>query len=54
MDKAKAALGVADPSAVPSAATEDLKAAGAVGKVKPNEPCPCASGRKFKKCCGGN
>ena len=21
--------------------------------VKRNEPCPCASGRKFKKCCGG-
>jgi len=22
-------------------------------KVRPNEPCPCGSGRKFKKCCGG-
>lgn len=21
------------------------------GKVGPNEPCPCGSGRKFKKCC---
>ncbi|MBV9463630.1 MAG: preprotein translocase subunit SecA, partial [Verrucomicrobiae bacterium] len=21
-------------------------------RVKPNEPCPCGSGRKFKKCCG--
>lgn len=21
-------------------------------KVKPNEPCPCGSGNKFKKCCG--
>ncbi len=21
--------------------------------TKPNEPCPCGSGRKFKKCCGG-
>ena len=21
--------------------------------VKRNDPCPCASGRKFKKCCGG-
>ncbi|MDD5557455.1 MAG: preprotein translocase subunit SecA [bacterium] len=21
-------------------------------KVGPNEPCPCGSGRKFKKCCG--
>ncbi|MFV0442108.1 MAG: DUF1186 domain-containing protein [Planctomycetaceae bacterium] len=23
-------------------------------KTKPNEPCPCGSGRKFKKCCGKN
>lgn len=21
-------------------------------KVKPNEPCTCGSGKKFKKCCG--
>ena len=21
-------------------------------KPKPNEPCPCGSGRKYKKCCG--
>ena len=21
-------------------------------KVKPNEPCPCGSGKKYKKCCG--
>lgn len=21
------------------------------GTCKPNEPCPCASGKKFKKCC---
>ena len=21
-------------------------------KVYPNEPCPCGSGRKYKKCCG--
>jgi preprotein translocase subunit SecA len=23
-------------------------------KVGRNEPCPCGSGRKFKKCCGAN
>ena len=23
------------------------------GKVGRNEPCPCGSGRKFKKCCLG-
>ncbi|MDR1892163.1 MAG: DnaJ domain-containing protein [Oscillospiraceae bacterium] len=22
-------------------------------KTKPNEPCPCGSGKKFKKCCAG-
>ena len=22
------------------------------GKIGRNEPCPCGSGRKFKKCCG--
>jgi uncharacterized protein YecA (UPF0149 family) len=21
-------------------------------KVKPNDKCPCGSGKKFKKCCG--
>jgi uncharacterized protein YecA (UPF0149 family) len=23
-------------------------------KVGRNDPCPCGSGRKFKKCCGLN
>lgn len=23
-------------------------------KISRNEPCPCGSGRKFKKCCGRN
>jgi preprotein translocase subunit SecA len=23
-------------------------------KVGRNEPCPCGSGRKYKKCCGAN
>jgi len=22
-------------------------------KIGPNHPCPCGSGRKHKKCCGG-
>ena len=21
-------------------------------KIYPNDPCPCGSGKKFKKCCG--
>ena len=24
------------------------------GKIKRNDPCPCASGKKFKKCCATN
>lgn len=23
-------------------------------KVYPNDPCPCGSGKKYKKCCGNN
>ncbi|MBQ0108740.1 MAG: SEC-C domain-containing protein, partial [Clostridiales bacterium] len=23
-------------------------------KVGPNDPCPCGSGKKYKKCCGSN
>ena len=30
---------------------EPAKAAASTG---PNEPCPCGSGRKYKKCCGTN
>jgi len=29
--------------------TEPLRAAEAVGR---NDPCPCGSGKKHKKCCG--
>ena len=25
---------------------------GAVAKVGRNDPCPCGSGKKYKKCCG--
>lgn len=21
-------------------------------KIYPNDPCPCSSGKKYKKCCG--
>ena len=27
---------------------------GKVKKIYPNEPCPCGSGKKYKKCCGRN
>ena len=32
-----------------------VKGSGAVvkvSKVKPNDACPCKSGKKYKKCCG--
>lgn len=28
------------------------KAENAVRKIYPNDPCPCGSGKKYKKCCG--
>ena len=36
-------------SADPGIATPQRSARGKVGR---NEPCPCGSGKKFKKCCG--
>ncbi len=37
----------------PSAAAAATAAAGkAAGKVGRNDPCPCGSGKKYKKCCG--
>ena len=40
------------PSPVQSgAASAPVKAQSAVGR---NDPCPCGSGKKFKKCCGRN
>ena len=36
---------------------KEQKASGTVvkeAKVYPNDPCPCGSGKKYKKCCGKN
>lgn len=36
---------------------KEQKASGTVRnevKVYPNDPCPCGSGKKYKKCCGRN
>ena len=36
---------------------QEQKASGTVrneAKVYPNDPCPCGSGKKYKKCCGRN
>ncbi|NOX90143.1 MAG: anaerobic sulfatase maturase [Calditrichaeota bacterium] len=39
------------PQHVPQTANVK-KSAEITGKVKPNDPCPCGSGKKYKKCCG--
>lgn len=31
-----------------------IKHLSSVRKIYPNNPCPCGSGKKFKKCCGKN
>jgi preprotein translocase subunit SecA len=36
----------------PSRGAPGPEGAGRSGKVGRNEPCPCGSGKKFKKCCG--
>ncbi len=36
---------------------KEQKASGTIRKEKkvfPNDPCPCGSGKKYKKCCGKN
>lgn len=42
---------VVDPDAppIPDAPVEQAKAEHTAGR---NDPCPCGSGKKFKKCCG--
>jgi preprotein translocase subunit SecA len=41
---------LAERSLRPTASTAPIKIAGK--KIGRNEPCPCGSGRKYKKCCG--
>jgi preprotein translocase subunit SecA len=36
----------------PAAGSAAAKAAAAAAKVGRNDPCPCGSGKKHKKCCG--
>jgi preprotein translocase subunit SecA len=40
------------PALRPRAAAAPALAAAAKAKVGRNEPCPCGSGKKYKKCCG--
>jgi uncharacterized protein YecA (UPF0149 family) len=32
--------------------TEKVKPVAAAGQPGRNDPCPCGSGKKYKKCCG--
>ena len=38
-----------DDAPIPDAPVEQAKGAEAPGR---NDPCPCGSGKKYKKCCG--
>lgn len=42
---------LAGKKALPVSPKEPVKAQ---KKIYPNEPCPCGSGKKYKKCCGRN
>jgi preprotein translocase subunit SecA len=42
----------AAPAAAAAGMGASTAAGGPVGKVGRNEPCPCGSGKKYKKCCG--
>src|SRR4051812_25301521 len=33
---------------------QELESAGAQESIGRNEPCPCKSGKKYKRCCGVN
>ena len=42
-----------DDAAEPASAPPPAPAVARAAKVGRNDPCPCGSGRKYKKCCGG-
>jgi preprotein translocase subunit SecA len=50
--RAAAAAAAATASGNGDAATDNVAATAPSGKVGRNDPCPCGSGRKFKKCHG--
>ena len=50
---APAPVAPAMPSFVPMANTPAVNMK-PKKKVYPNDPCPCGSGKKYKKCCGRN
>ena len=51
--QAKRPRGLAEPKAPPAPSTEAARPFKREGrKIGRNEPCPCGSGKKYKKCCG--
>jgi preprotein translocase subunit SecA len=38
-----------DDAPIPDAPVEQARGTGTPGR---NDPCPCGSGKKYKKCCG--
>ena len=42
------------PAMVPEMSRPAPVTAKKVEKIYPNDPCPCGSGKKYKKCCGRN
>jgi hypothetical protein len=51
-DDASEATGAAQSTAMPAPVQVFLQTASAKPKIGRNEPCPCGSGKKYKKCCG--
>ena len=41
-----------DSSILPAVENANMTSVRAVPKIYPNDPCPCGSGKKYKKCCG--
>ena len=54
-DRCLRALGDADATKNLKRVEEKIRKNPSLGKkTKPNDPCPCKSGKKYKKCCGAN
>ncbi len=51
----KEVLGETGPREKPKSAPAKAKPVTRTGsKIGPNDPCPCGSGKKYKRCCGGD
>jgi preprotein translocase subunit SecA len=49
-EERKAVVKIVGTNKDDTATPKTVKRAGK--KVQPNDPCPCGSGKKYKKCCG--